>query len=80
MVPSRARALRSLTRNTTLSNKFLMESGSSDTLFSDRIAVTVKVPTKLALSLGYNLQDNNKPPLGLKKLDTVETVNLLYAF
>ena len=35
---------------------------------------------KLALSLAYGLQDNTKPPAGLKKLDTIETINLVYAF
>jgi putative salt-induced outer membrane protein YdiY len=35
---------------------------------------------KLALSVGYAIQDNTKPPAPLKKLDTVETLNLVYAF
>ena len=69
-----------LTSTTTLSNKFLMESGSSDTLFTDALALTIKMSTKLALSLGYSLQDNTKPPAGLKKLDTLETVNLVFGF
>jgi putative salt-induced outer membrane protein YdiY len=30
--------------------------------------------------VGYTLQDNTKPPAGLKKLDSLETVNLVYAF
>jgi putative salt-induced outer membrane protein YdiY len=38
------------------------------------------VSTKLALSLAYTLQDNTKPPAGLKKTDTLETINLVYAF
>lgn len=69
-----------LSGTTTLSNKFLMETGSSDTLFTDALALTVKMSDKLALSLGYGLQNNTKPPAGLKKLDTVETVNLVYSF
>lgn len=69
-----------LSSSTTLSNKFLVETGSSDTLFTDALALTVKMSNKLALSLGYGLQNNTKPPAGLKKLDTVETVNLVYAF
>jgi hypothetical protein len=27
------------------------------------------------LSVGYNIRDNTKPPGGLKKLDTLETIN-----
>jgi len=69
-----------LTSTTNLTNKFLMETGSSDTLYSDALALTVKVSGKLALSLGYGVQDNTNPPAGLKKLDTVETVNLVYSF
>ena len=69
-----------LTSTTTLSNKFLMEAGSDDTLITDALALTVKMSTNLALSLGYGLQDNTKPPAGLKKIDTVETVNLVFAF
>jgi len=30
--------------------------------------------------VGYNIQDNTKPPASLKKLDTLETVNLVYSF
>ncbi len=69
-----------LTSTTTLSDKLLIESGSTDTLVTNALALTVKVSTRLALSLGYNLQDNTKPPAGLKKLDSLETVNLVYAF
>lgn len=72
--------LQNLTSTTSLSNKFLLESGSNDTLIKDDVALTVKMSTKLALSVGYGLQDNTKPPPGLKKLDTVTTVNLVYAF
>ena len=69
-----------LTTSTSLSNKFLMEYGSNDTLFTDDIALTVKMSTKLALGVGYGLQDNTRPPAGLKTLDTVTSINLVYAF
>jgi putative salt-induced outer membrane protein len=69
-----------LTSTTTLTDKFLAESGSNDSLFSNALALSVKMSVKLALSLGYSLQDNTKPPPGLKKLDSVETINLVYGF
>jgi hypothetical protein len=69
-----------LTSTMTLSDKFMVESGSSDTLLTNTLALTVKMSTKLALSLGYNTQDNSKPPAGLKKLDSLETFNLVYSF
>jgi putative salt-induced outer membrane protein len=69
-----------LTGTTTLTDKLLIESGSSDTLATNALALAVKVSTKLALSVGYAVTDNSKPPEGLKKIDTLETVNLVYAF
>ena len=68
------------TKTTILTNKFLMESGSSDTLLHDELALNVKMSDKLALSVGYGITDNTKPPAPLKKLDTVATVNLVFAF
>jgi putative salt-induced outer membrane protein len=68
------------TKTTTFTNKFLMEAGSSDTLLHDDIALTVKMSDKLALSVGYGITDNTKPPAPLKKLDTVATVNLVFGF
>jgi putative salt-induced outer membrane protein YdiY len=56
-----------------------MESGSNNTLFTDTLALTVKMSDRLALSLAYTLQDNTKPPAGLKKTDTTETVNRVFA-
>jgi putative salt-induced outer membrane protein len=69
-----------LTSTTTLSDKLLVNAGSIDTLVTNSLALAVKISTKLALSVGYNIQDNTKPPDGLKKLDTLETVNLVYSF
>jgi putative salt-induced outer membrane protein len=69
-----------LTGTTTLSDKLLIDAGSSNTLITNTLALTVKVSKKLALSLGYNIQDNTQPPPHIKSLDTVETVNLVYSF
>ncbi len=69
-----------LTDTATLTDKLLIDTGSSDTLVTNALALAVKISGKLSLSLGYNLQDNSRPPAGLKKLDTLETVNLVYAF
>lgn len=69
-----------LTKTTTLTDKMLVESGSDDTLITNTLAIAVKVSTKLALSVGYNVQDNTSPPVGAKHVDTLETLNLVYAF
>jgi putative salt-induced outer membrane protein len=69
-----------LTSTTALTDKLLVESGSNDTLVTNTLALAVKVSGKLALSVGYNIQNNSNPPPGLKKLDSLETVNLVYSF
>lgn len=66
--------------STTFTNKFLAEVGSTDTLLHDDIALTVKMSTKLALSVGYGISDNTNPPAPLRKLDTIATVNLVFSF
>ena len=68
------------TKTTALSNKLLVEIGSADKLITDTIALTVKMSTRLALNVAYTLQDNTSPPDGLKKVDSTETVNLVFAF
>lgn len=68
------------TKTTTLTNKFLMESGSTNTLLHDDIALAVKMSDRLALSVGYGITDNTHPPGTLKKVDTVTTINLVFAF
>jgi putative salt-induced outer membrane protein len=68
------------TKTTTLTNKLLVEAGASNTLVTDDLALTIKMSDKLALSVGYGIKDNTKPPAPLKKLDTVESVNLVFGF
>jgi putative salt-induced outer membrane protein len=68
------------TKTTTFTNKFLMEAGASDTLLHDDLALTVKMSDKLALSVGYGITENTKPPAPLKKFDTVASVNLVFGF
>jgi putative salt-induced outer membrane protein len=69
-----------ITKTTIFTNKFLVEAGSSDTLLHDELALTVKMSDKLALSVGYGITDNTKPPAPLKKLDTVASLNLVFGF
>jgi len=67
------------TKTTILTNKLLVESGSSNTMLQDKIALNVKMSNKLALSVGYGFINNSNPPPTIKKLDTVATVNLVFA-
>jgi putative salt-induced outer membrane protein len=68
------------TKTTTLTNKFLTEAGSDNTLLQDALALTVKMSDKLALSVGYTISDNTKPPAPLKRVDTLTSVNLVFGF
>ena len=69
-----------ITHTTSVSDKLLVNAGSVNTQVTNALALVVKVSTQLALSLGYNLQDNTHPAPGIQHLDSIETVNLVYAF
>jgi putative salt-induced outer membrane protein len=69
-----------LTKTTVLTDKFLTEAGSSNTMLHDEVAVNVKMSDKMALSVGYGITDNTHPPGTTKRLDTVATVNLVASF
>jgi putative salt-induced outer membrane protein len=67
-------------KSTVLSNKLAVESGTLNTNINDQIALTVKMSEKLNLSVGYGILDNTNPTPPTKKIDTVATVNLVFAF
>ena len=58
----------------------LVESGAGNTSLEDDLAVVVSMSKKLALSAGFTYQENTEPPAGLKKINTLTTLNLVYAF
>jgi putative salt-induced outer membrane protein len=66
--------------STKMTNKFLVESGSGNTSLENDLALVVSMSKKLALSAGFTFQDNTEPPAGLKKINTLTTLNLVYAF
>ena len=61
-------------------NKMLIESGAGNTSLEDDLALVVNMSKKLALSAGFTYQENTQPPAGLKKVNTLVTLNLVYAF
>jgi putative salt-induced outer membrane protein len=66
--------------STKLTDKFLLETGSDNTSLEDDLALVVNMSKKLALSAGFTFQDNTSPPVGLKKINTLTTLNLVYSF
>jgi putative salt-induced outer membrane protein len=70
----------SFNASTKVTDKFLAESGSSNTSLRNDLALEVKMSKKLSLAAGYGVRHNTKPPAGLKRTDTQTTLNLVYAF
>jgi len=66
--------------STRVLDKFISESGSSNTSVRNDLSLEVKMSKKLSLAAGYSIQHNTSPPAGLKKTDTTSTLNLVYAF
>lgn len=69
----------SLNEHTRLLNALLTESGEANTLTRNDLALEVKMVKTLALSLGFSIRHNSTPLDGLKRTDTLTTVNLVYA-
>lgn len=68
----------SFTESTKLTNKFLAESGSSNTAVQNDIALSVSMTQSLALAVGLGVRYNSDPPPLAESTDTLTTVNLVY--
>ena len=66
--------------STKLTNKLIVESGSSNTSIKNDLALEVKMAKKLALAAGYSVLHNTKPADDVKRTDTITSLNLVYAF
>jgi len=64
---------------TKLTDKLQTESGAANTLLENDLAVQVQMSRRLALSAGYAIHHNSSPPAGVKKMDTLTTLNLVFA-
>jgi putative salt-induced outer membrane protein len=69
-----------LNASTKLLDKLGVESGSSNTSIRNDLTLEVKMNSKLSLAAGLSVLENTKPPAGLKRTDTITTLNLVYAF
>ena len=59
-------------------DSLLLESGDTNTSTKNDLALQVKMTRVLAISLGVSVRYNSLPQDGLKKTDTLSTVNLVY--
>ena len=65
--------------STKLIEAFLIESGQSNTMLKDSVSLQVKMGTKLALALGWQVNRNSSAPPGtLNRTDTLTTANVVY--
>jgi putative salt-induced outer membrane protein len=67
-----------LTDTTKIVDRFLVESGSSNTYLQNDLGLEVTITGALALRLGYQVRHNTDVLPGIEKTDTLATVGLLY--
>jgi putative salt-induced outer membrane protein len=56
-----------------------INSGSDNTMQTGSVSLQVKMSDRLALAAGYSLVTNTKPPPGIGKSASLETLSLVYA-
>lgn len=69
-----------LTDTTLVYDKFLVESGSSNTFLQNQLGLEVKIAETFALGLDYAVRHNTDVLPGTEETDQVFTVNLVYGF
>ena len=72
--------MQQLTHTTKLTDKLLVQAGGLNTAVANDFAVAVNMTDTLALSVGYGLRYNSKPPAGSKTTDQLTTLNVVYSF
>jgi len=66
--------------STKVTDKMNTESGSRNTSIRNDLALEVKMNKKLSLAADFGVVENTNPPAGLRRTDTITTLNLVYAF
>lgn len=69
-----------LTATTLIYDKFLVESGSSNTFLQNQLGMEVKIAETFALGVDYAVRHNTDVLPGTEETDQVFTVNLVYGF
>lgn len=69
-----------LTATTKIFDKFLVESGSSNTFLQNELSIQVKMSDALALSVAHAVRHNTEVPVGVRRTDQLTTANLVFAF
>ena len=66
--------------STKITDRMLIESGAGNTSLENDLALVVNMSKTLAISAGFTYQENTQPPAGLQRVNTLTTLNLVYAF
>jgi putative salt-induced outer membrane protein len=69
-----------LSETAKLENKFLVETGASNTFFENDLALTVAINGALSLKTGVAVRHNTDVDPGRDNTDVLSTVNLVYSF
>lgn len=69
-----------LTETTVVFNKYLVESGSTNTFMQNLFGIEVKINSSLALGLGYEVRRNTDVLPGTRNSDQLYTANLVFGF
>lgn len=69
-----------ISENAELTNRSLVESGSSNTFLENETALTVAINDAFALKTGFLVRHNTEVEPGRESTDYLTTVNLVYSF
>jgi putative salt-induced outer membrane protein len=69
-----------LTETAKVFDRYLVESGSTNTFSQNTLGIEVKVNGSLALGLGYEVRRNSHVVPGTRNSDQVYTANVVYSF
>lgn len=69
-----------LTDTTLVFNRYLIESGSTNTFMQNQFGIEVKINHALALGLGYEVRRNTDVLPGTRNSDQLYTANLVFGF
>ncbi|MEM7053791.1 MAG: DUF481 domain-containing protein [Pseudomonadota bacterium] len=69
-----------ISETASLSNLFLVESGSSNTFLENALSLEVAINSAMSLKTGVSVRHNTDVEAGRDKTDYLSTVNLVYSF
>lgn len=69
-----------ISEHATFKQKFLIESGDSNTHSESETSLKMKVSGNLASNISYTIKNNSDVPTGTEKTDKITSITLVYSF